>query len=207
MAPLNMHFARVFTIAIATLTTISVTAHTHNFSTPLTVGAPRGPIAIVGKQDPNPISGLLVSSQDEADRVRLAALDAYWATVSRAVRSGDFDAYAATCHLDGVLVIGSKKTSQPLATALKRWKREFDDTRDGKMQASVEFRLSSRTGDATTAYETGIFLYISQVAGGPLKKDYVFLEALLVKQADGWKILMEHQKGPATEAQWEALRK
>ncbi len=142
----------------------------------------------------------------EAARARLAELDAYWAVVSRAVNTGDFDAYSATCHPEGVLVSGGKQMSQPLAAALARWKQEFTDTRDGKMKASVEFRFSRRIGDATTAHETGIFLYTAQPEGGPPKAEHIHFEALLVKKADGWKILMENQKGPATEAEWQALK-
>lgn len=146
------------------------------------------------------------SSGIAAHHARLAGLDAYWAAVSRAVNTGDFDAYAATCHPEGVLVSGGKQTSQPLADALARWKQGFLDTRDGKLKASVEFRFSRRVGDATTAHETGIFLYTAQPADGPPKAEYIHLEALLVKKADGWKILMENQKGPATEAEWQALK-
>ncbi len=142
----------------------------------------------------------------EAAKARLAELDAYWAVVSRAVNTGDFDAYSATCHPEGVLVSGGKQMSQPLAAALARWKQEFIDTRDGKMKASVEFRFSRRIGDATTAHETGIFLYTAQPEGGPPKAEHIHFEALLVKKPDGWKILMENQKGPATEAEWQALK-
>lgn len=148
----------------------------------------------------NPLAGT------EAPQARLVELDAYWAVVSKAVNTGDFDAYAATCHPEGVLVSGGKQMSQPLAAALARWKQEFVDTRDGKMKASVEFRFSRRIGDATTAHETGIFLYTAQKADGPPKAEHIHFEALLVNRADGWKILMENQKGPATEAEWQALK-
>lgn len=142
----------------------------------------------------------------EFQQARLVELDAYWASVSRAVNTGDFDAYAATCHPEGVLVSGGKQTSQPLADALARWKQGFLDTHDGKMKASAEFRFSRRIGDATTALETGIFRYTSQLGDGLPKSEYIHLEALLLKKADGWKILMENQKGPATEAEWQALK-
>jgi hypothetical protein len=137
---------------------------------------------------------------------RIAGLDAYWAEVSRAVNKGDFEAYQATCHQEGVLVSGSKQFSQPLATALARWKQEFMDTRDGKISASVEFRFSRRIGDATTAHETGIFRYSSQARGAEPKTEYIHFEALLVKRQEAWKILMENQQGPATEAAWNALK-
>lgn len=146
------------------------------------------------------------SSWIEEQQARLAELDAYWAAVSRAVNSGDFEAYAASCHPEGVLVSGRKQTSQPLSHALARWKQGFLDTRDGKMKASVAFRFSRRIGDATTAHETGIFLYTAQSGDDPAKAEHIHFEALLVKKADGWKILMENQKGPATEAEWQALK-
>ncbi len=97
------------------------------------------------------------------------------------------------------------KTSQPLATALERWKPGFDDTKAGRAKASVEFRFSQRLGDGTTAHETGIFLYSFADAQGQVKKDYVRFEALLVKR-DGWKTLMEYQKFPATAEEWAALK-
>lgn len=151
----------------------------------------------------------VMADEEQAERfrvARMAELDGYWAEVSRAVKSGDFVAYAATCHPEGVLVSGAKGMSQPLREALARWKKEFDDTRDGQMAASVEFRLSKRVGDATTAHETGIFRYASQMKGGEAKEEFIHFEALLVKREGGWKILMENQKGTATEAEWEALK-
>jgi hypothetical protein len=142
----------------------------------------------------------------EVARQRQAELDAYWAEVSRAVGAGDFAAYQATCHPAGVLVSGGKKYSQPLAVALARWQKDFTDTREGRVKAGVSFRFAQRLGDATTAHETGIFRYVSQKAGGQPLEEFIRLEALLVKQPDGWKILMEYQIGPATKAEWEALQ-
>jgi ketosteroid isomerase-like protein len=143
---------------------------------------------------------------DETAQARLAELDAYWAEVSRAVREGDFKAYAATCHPEGVLVSGVKKMSQPLATALARWEKDFTATREGKVRGNVKFRFSQRLGDATTAYETGVFRYTTLTDGAEPKYEYMRLEALLVKRGDVWKILMENQIGPATQAEWDALR-
>lgn len=140
---------------------------------------------------------------DEA--LRLAVLDGYWREVARAVLEGDFEAYKTTCHPDGVLVNGTQKTSYPLTQALAKWKQGFLDTRAGRMSARVEFRFSRRWGDATTAHETGIFRYLAVDGAGQARTNLVHLEALLVKQGT-WKILMEHQKGPATSEEWEALR-
>jgi hypothetical protein len=105
-----------------------------------------------------------------------------------------------------VLVSGTKKMSQPLATALARWEKEFTATREGKVRGNVEFRFSQRLGDATTAYETGIFRYTTLTDGAQPKYEYMRLEALLVKRGDVCKILMENQIGPGTQAEWDALR-
>jgi hypothetical protein len=147
-----------------------------------------------------------VAPPDDGAKTRLAELDAYWTEVSRAVNQGDFDAYVATCHPEGVLVSGSKQMSQPLATALARWKKDFIDTREGKVGAKVEFRFSKRVGDATTAHESGIFRYTSQTPGAEAKHEWIRFEGLLVKRGSAWKILMENQIGPATEADWDALK-
>ena len=139
------------------------------------------------------------------DETRLAELDAYWAEVSRTVREGDFEGYKATCHEEGVLVSGVKATSHPLATALKRWKPEFDATKSGAMKAEVTFRFSQRLGDAETAHETGIFRYTSEKADGERSVKYVHFEGLLVKRGGKWMILMEYQKSKATGPEWAAL--
>ena len=138
---------------------------------------------------------------------RLAELNAYWAEVSRAVGAGDFEGYAATCHPEGVLVSGAKKASYPLSEALVKWKPGIDDTKAGKIKASVEFRFSQRLGDDTTAHETGIFLYSSTDAEGKRTDEYINFEGLLVKRDGKWQILMEYQKSKATAAEWEALGK
>lgn len=138
------------------------------------------------------------------DAARLALLNGYWTEVSRTVREGDFEGYKATCHGEGVLVSGIKKTSQPLANALERWQQDFVDTKAGKLKANVEFRFSQRLGDETTAHETGIFRYTSVAADGQIKTEYIHFEVLLMKR-DGWKTLMEYQKSKATREEWEAL--
>ena len=146
-----------------------------------------------------------VRAADEAETKRIAELDALYEEISRSVREGDFEAYAATCHPDAVLVSGIRKDCYPLSQALERWEQEFIDTREGRRKSNVQFRFSERLGDPTTAYETGIFLYEFQIGDEPLKQEYIHLEALLLKTEDGWKIIFEHQKGVATEEEWDAL--
>ncbi len=140
----------------------------------------------------------------EADRLK--ELDSYWAKVSRAVGDGDFAGYVATCHPAGVLVSGKKQKSYPLASALKKWEKEFDDTKSGKMKASVDFRFGQRWGDNTTAHETGMFRYASQPTGGQEIVAYIEMEALLVKEGNDWKILMEFQKSEKTKEDWDLLK-
>ena len=140
-----------------------------------------------------------------ADETRLAALNAYWAKVSKAVGTGDFEAYKATCHPEGILVSGSKEYSQPLAKALARWEPEFAATKSGKVKSSVEFRFSKRFNDETTAHETGMFLYSSTDAEGKTTREYIHFEGLLLK-TDRWRIVMEYQKSQATKEEWDALK-
>ena len=174
-------------------------------SAPLVGDAAKGPIAIQGDHGPIAIRSYKVTPLPDPEIARRAELDAYWAEVSRSVKEGDFEAYKASCHPEGVLVSGSKKVSYPLAQALARWKHEFDATKAGTMKASVDFRFSHRYGDATTAHESGVFLYTQAVDGGEAKAEYIEFDVLLTKREDGWKNLMEFQKKAVTVAEWEAL--
>ncbi|MEI6235120.1 MAG: hypothetical protein WCT04_18845 [Planctomycetota bacterium] len=150
------------------------------------------------------VSGIFISRADEASR--LAELDVYWADVARCVKEGDFKGYEASIRSDGVLVTGIKKQSYPLAKALARWKKEFDDTKAGTRKSNLTLRFSQRVGDDTTAHETGIFLYEATMADGTSVKEYIHFESLLLK-GDHWKTMMEYQKSKATEAEWNALAK
>ena len=132
-------------------------------------------------------------------------LDAYWAEVERCVKEGDFAAYSATFHNDAVLVSGVRGNSQTISQALARWKKGIDATRDGKVQASVEIRVKTRLHDATTAHESGIFLYREKGEDGKQIEDYIHFEALLVKKDCKWLITMEYQKSKATLEEWKAL--
>ncbi|MEJ2481553.1 MAG: nuclear transport factor 2 family protein [Gemmatimonadota bacterium] len=132
-----------------------------------------------------------------------AELDAYWAEVSRTVAEGDFEGYARIYHPDAVLVVGGSG-SYPIATALAGWKQGFDDTREGKAEAGVEFRLTERLVGETTAHETGIFRYFLRPDEGDEQIAQIHFEALLVKKDGRWQMMMEYQKEPATDAEWAA---
>ena len=131
-------------------------------------------------------------------------LDAYWAEVSRTVAQGDFESYADLYHPDAVLVSLGSGTSHSIAQALEGWKQYFVDTREGRVEASVEFRFTRRLHDAATAHETGIFRYRLEPAEGEPIDAIVHFEGLLVKKDGEWLMLMEYQKEPATKADWEA---
>lgn len=142
----------------------------------------------------------MVSAEPDA---ATAELDAFWAEVSRTVAEGDLDGYAATYHPDAVLVSEARETSYPIASALNGWEQGFIDTSAGKMRASVDFRFTRRLNDETTAHETGIFHYSAKPEEGEATDSYIHFEALLVRK-DGWKMLMEYQKAPATMDEWAA---
>lgn len=131
-------------------------------------------------------------------------LDAYWAEVSRTVEQGDFEAYGALYHPDAVLVSGFSGESVPISRALAGWKQSFDDTAAGRANAGVDFRLTQRLNDGTTAHESGIFRYTFTPEDGETTVAPVHFEALLVKKDGEWLMLMEYQKEMATDQEWEA---
>ena len=151
------------------------------------------------------LAALLIYSHSAfgSDDASLNELDTFWAEVTRTVNEGDFEAYSKTYHEDAILVSGPSQTSYLIGQALKRWEQGFIDTRSGKMDASVEFRFTQRLNDANTAHETGIFYYSAKAEGEESQDSYVHFEALLIRQ-DGWKMMMEYQKSPATRDEWDA---
>ena len=143
------------------------------------------------------------------DSTRLVELDQFWTELMRTVREGDFEGYSALYHQDAVVAFGfgKKPGSMPVATALSSWKKGFVDTKAGKQSDRVEFRFSQRIGDATTAHETGMFIFSSSDPEGKEKFRYVcHFEMLLVKRNGKWLAVMEYQKSKGSEADWEALK-
>jgi hypothetical protein len=177
----------------------------HTQSAPFEGDAAKGPIAIQGDHGPIAIRSFKVAPLEDGEAARLAELDGYWAEVSRAVNEGDFQAYKATCHPKGVLVSGTKRVSYPLAQALNRWKTEFDDTKGGDIEASVEFRFAHRYGDTQTAHEAGVFRYTQKKKDAEPVAEYIGFEAMLVKEDGKWLIMMEYQKEVVTKKEWDAL--
>jgi len=131
-------------------------------------------------------------------------LDPFWQDVSRTVEAGDLDGYAALYHPDAVLVSLPSANSIPIADALEGWTPGFVDVREGRAAAEVEFRFTRRLHDATTAHETGMFRYVFHPRDGEPSAATVHFEALLVQMDGAWRMIMEFQKEPATDGEWEA---
>ncbi|GAB5409273.1 MAG: hypothetical protein BalsKO_16380 [Balneolaceae bacterium] len=142
------------------------------------------------------VTGLQNSAQE---------VDEFWTEVSRTVSEGDFKDYSATFHEEAILVNGISGTSYPIADALAGWKKGFDDTKTGKMTASVEFKFTERFHSESTAFDTGIFKYSSQTKGGGEETVYIHFQGLLTKTSGEWKLMMENQISVAAEKEWNEI--
>lgn len=144
-----------------------------------------------------------------SDSTRLAELDRYWANLEKTVEEGDFEGYRAAYHDDAVIVFaaGTNKTSVTIDQAMAYWKKGFNDTKAGKRKDLVEFRLSQRIGNETTAHETGIFHFTTAGSDGKINGEYLtHFEMLLIKRDGKWYATMEYQKSDATQEEWDALK-
>ena len=132
-------------------------------------------------------------------------LNAFWIEAERQVREGDFEAYSNSFHSDAILVNGISKNSIPIKEALDGWEKGFEDTIQGQMEASVEFRFSETLHGTESAYQKGIFLYTSEYIGQTPINVFIHFEVLLTKSNGIWEILMEYQKDYATKEDWKRL--
>jgi len=146
------------------------------------------------------LANICIASDDEDIK---AELDVFWGKMSQSVKEGDFVNLKAAYHIDAVLVNGPKEVSYPVSKAFDGWEQGLKDTEMGKMTASVGFRFTQRLYDDDTAHETGIFHYTANPEQGQPTDVYIHFEALLIKR-EGWKLIMEYQKGAATEGEWTA---
>lgn len=130
---------------------------------------------------------------------------AFWLEAERQVAEGDFDAYAASFHEEAILVNGINSSSVPIQTALDGWKQGFEDTKNGTMNASVQFRFSDWALGQQSGHLSGIFLYTWGVPNKPSQQVCIHFEALLTRSNGHWQMLMEYQKAMATTEEWEKL--
>ena len=126
-----------------------------------------------------------------------------WSVVSRTVVEADIEGMAATYHPDAVFV--SENGTVAIAKQLAKWGRDMVEAEKAGTSATVSFRFTRRQNDDQTAFETGMFKYISTTSSGEATAYRVPFEALLVKKDGRWLILMERQLGTADEAAWSAL--
>lgn len=126
-----------------------------------------------------------------------------WQAVAKSVVDHDIVAMGRVYHPAAVLV--SQRGTTPIADALVRWGRDMVTAKKNGDRAFVEFRFTTRQDDATTAFETGAFRYGTIDKAGAGTPNYVRFEALLVKTAAGWQMLMERQLEAITEREWNAL--
>jgi len=126
-----------------------------------------------------------------------------WSVVSRTVVESDIEGMAATYHSDAVLVGGNGTV--PIAEQLAKWGQDMEEAKRAGTSARVSFRFTSRQDDKETAFETGMFKYITTAASGEETSYRVPFEALLVKNGGKWLILMERQLEAVDEAAWATL--
>ena len=126
-----------------------------------------------------------------------------WSVISEAVAANDCDKMASVYHPDAVLV--STTGSIAVTAQLVTWGEGMEKIAAEGRSASVSFRFASRQGDATTAFERGMFRYAETNGAGVEEPRFVQLEALFVKKEGRWLMVMERQLEAADEGAWDAL--
>ena len=147
------------------------------------------------------------AEKEMVDKQRIKELDAYWDELERCVGEGDWQGFLKTVHPEAILVSGVRNMTMPMTKVMVKWKKEFDDTKAGKIKASVVFRFNKRLGDDKTAHETGMFLYKQTNAEGKKIAEYINFKGLLIKKNGVWVIMMENQEGKGSKEDWDKLPK
>jgi ketosteroid isomerase-like protein len=127
-----------------------------------------------------------------------------WDVISQSVIDRDIVAMASTYHPDAVLV-NSEKTS-PIASTLIRWGEGMKKEAEAGNSARVAFRFSERQDNEYSAFQTGIFHYVSIDSDGNENNAYINFESLLVKKDGRWLFTMERQLDDTDKAAWDALK-
>lgn len=126
-----------------------------------------------------------------------------WNVIIDTVKRDDIVGMGQTYHPDAVLV--TPRDTVAIKPTLERWGRDMVANKAKGTTAMVEFRFTSRQDGATTAFESGIFKYTTIDKAGVSTPGYYPFEQLLVKIDGRWRILMERQFAPVTEADWAKL--
>lgn len=136
------------------------------------------------------------SSTEEIDR------DA-WSAFVATVAADDIVGMGQVYLTEAVLV--TPKGTQPIKAALERWGRDMVANRAKGTKATVAFRFSHRQDDSATAFESGIFNYTVIATSGERTPTFYPFEELFVKTDGKWRVLMERQFEPVTQAEWDRL--
>jgi ketosteroid isomerase-like protein len=128
-----------------------------------------------------------------------------WSVFIATVAAEDIVGMGRLYAPDAVLV--TPKGTTPIKMTLERWGRDMVAAKARGDRATVEFRFSLRQDDSTTAFEAGIFKYTVITKSGLSTPQFVPFEVLLVKSNGQWRVLMERQLAPVTQAEWDKLAK
>ena len=126
-----------------------------------------------------------------------------WDIISQSVIDRDIIAMGSTYHPDAVLVNSEKTT--PIAATLVRWGEGMKKEAEAGNSARVAFRFSKRQDNENSAFQTGIFNYVSMDNEGNENSVYINFESLLVKKDGRWLFTMERQLEETNKATWDAL--
>ncbi len=133
-----------------------------------------------------------------------AAIDAdVWSVISATVVSGDIVGMSGTYHPDAVVV--TPKKTQPVNAMLAIWGRDMENMKRNGSKATVAFRFTKRQDDTTSAFESGMFNYVSTDKTGKVNSFYIPFEALLVLKDGKWRTVLERQFAEVTVAEWDKL--
>jgi hypothetical protein len=140
------------------------------------------------------------------DEVVLQELDAYWATVSHDIETGNYEGSTLAYHPDAVWEEGSNGKLRTMleSDALPGSKAVLDRVKSGELKVGLEFRFSSRIHNHNTAHEIGVVHMWVQESGGPAEHNYWKLDTYLVKK-DRWMAIVEIQTERLTVNEWNAL--
>jgi ketosteroid isomerase-like protein len=141
---------------------------------------------------------------DQAKAPATQEIDAdVWNVIVDTVAKYDIVRMGSTYLPDAVLV--TPKETATIAKTLEKWGKDMVAAQSKGEIDSVAFRFSRRQDGAETAFETGIFKYSVLEKSGTTKAYYSPFETLLIKKNGKWRIVMERQFTPVTQAEWDKL--
>jgi len=126
-----------------------------------------------------------------------------WSMFVATVAADDIVGMGRVYFPEAVLV--TPKGTHSIKATLERWGRDMVANKAKGTKATVAFRFSHRQDDSTTAFESGIFNYTVIAKSGERTPTFYPFEELLVKTDGKWRVLMERQFDPVTQAEWDKL--